>query len=520
MSFSFIAAPRAERAELSDIAHKLGWKTEMINVGAWSIAINDVPKQGSPHASLAHAADMTSVLIGEVLNRTQLKTMLCMYDSNVLTANDAELVQLTTKTLGESALALIEGSFICLQMEGVSNSLSFFGDAAATMTGYVTTECSPWVASEIKLLCQRSNFRPDFTAFENLLPPSARPDNYSPVRNVRRLKPGEILRVSFDGHHMPVLTSTLYHAYMPRAERNISKAQALQMIDLLMRSAVDQCVTNAGRVGIPLSGGLDSSLITALARPSLPELRTFSIGTEISNEFIFAEQVAKHLGTRHQEFLLSDGDVLTGLIESIYHNEIYDGLSAEIQAPLFALYRKTEGLVDTLVTGYGSDLLFGGILPLQAPARDANLVLWEQVYRTRWTGEFSSFGACHYGLRIRHPFWSNRLIGFCLDLCASLKVSEDEVKIVLREYAANNDLLPKNIIWRKKIGIHEGSSVNSMFAKRLGTEVSSYEFKSLFAYFIYREFLLHGQTPETIDPDDLMRRFETSIDRNKYARNY
>jgi carbapenam-3-carboxylate synthase len=165
-------------------------------------------------------------------------------------------------------------------------------------------------------------------------------------------------------------------------------------------------------------------------------------------------------------------------------------------------------------------LLFGGTLPLQRPARGANLSLWEQIYRTRWTGEFSPFGASHYGMRVRHPFWSNRLIGFCLDLCASFKVSDDQVKIILREYAARESLLPENIVWRKKIGIHEGSSINRMFADRLRTDVSGYELKSLFAYFVYREFLEHSLALDAIDTERLMHGFENFIAKGCHVSNH
>ncbi|NRR33508.1 DUF1933 domain-containing protein [Oxalobacteraceae bacterium] len=510
MSFSFIAAPSAERAALHHAVGEFGWKNGVIDAGPWSVAVHTGPVARAVQVSTL-VADKTLVLIGDVLNRAQLVSVLCMYDSLALTASDAELVHLAIRELGASALALVEGSFVGLLVNKETNSISAFTDVNGMMPCYVTLLAQPWIASEIKLLRACSRFVPEFSSAQKLVAPELRADNYSPVSNVRKVKPGEVLKVGSDGYGMPLLESSLFHAFRPQRDRVLSQPQALRLIDTLMRSSVEQCVSGAGRVGIPLSGGLDSSLVTALAKQSLSELSTFSIGTELSNEFEFAAQVANHLGTKHKEFLLSDDDVLTGLVEAVYYNEIYDGLSAEIQAPLLALYRKTEGMVDTLITGYGSDLLFGGVLPLQEPSRAANLVLWEQVYRTRCTGEFSNFGAQHYGMQVRHPFWSNRLIGFCLDLCPSLKVSNDEVKVALREYAADEDLLPHNIIWRKKIGIHEGSSINRMFANKLGIDVERYDLKSRFSYFVYREFLENGKTPWTTGAAELMERFARDI---------
>jgi carbapenam-3-carboxylate synthase len=267
---------------------------------------------------------------------------------------------------------------------------------------------------------------------------------------------------------------------------------------------VQACAAGGGRVAVPLSGGLDSSLITAFAARGTPNLATISVGTELSDEFSFAETVARHAGTRHTSLVLTHEAILRGLVDAIYHNEIYDGLSSEIQAPLFALYRRVSGEHDTLLTGYGADLLFGGILPFQTPSRAANDALWEQVYRTRWTGEFSPTGARSFGLTVKHPFWSNRLVAFCLDLDPALKVSTDEIKILLRKLAGQDGLLPREIAARKKIGIHEGSSVNRIFADAIGTTTAQYAAKTRFSYFVYRTLLQRRMKAREVEPAQML----------------
>lgn len=510
MSYSFIAAPASEREQLREVIDELRWDVDVASIGAWCIAVEsgNKPRQS---CTTAGSGASTLLLVGDILNRDHLRAILCLYNSAALTANDAELMALAFEELGERAVGIAEGAFVGLIFDHADASVRLFTDVTGMMPCLVTTDAGPWISSEAKLLRRKPGFRLDFTPLAQLVAPERRPDNFTPLRHVHRVKPGEFVKLAADGYGKFFVERQLAHAFRPRADRDMSQAHALEMVDMLLQAAVHQCVSDSTSVGIPLSGGLDSSLVTSLARRSVRQLSTFAIGTELSNEFVFAEEVAKFVGTSHKEFLLSDDDVLTGLIESIYYNEIYDGLSAEIQAPLFALYKKLAGSIDTLVTGYGSDLLFGGILPLQAPGRAANDVLWEQIYRTRWTGEFSAFGASHYGMEVRHPFWSNRLIGFCLDLSPSLKVSTEEVKLVLREYAARNELLPSGIVWRKKIGIHEGSSINRMFASKLKTDVSRYDMKSVFTYFVYREFFENGRTPQDLGPDEVIARFKTSL---------
>jgi carbapenam-3-carboxylate synthase len=302
----------------------------------------------------------------------------------------------------------------------------------------------------------------------------------------------------------PSMSTNLYHAYRPTDDRNLSSAETQSMIERLLGESVGNGMANGQRIGIPLSGGLDSSVVTALASRVSSGLQTFCIGTRVSAEFEYAETVARYLGSKHSAFLLSEDDVVDGIVRSIQFNEIFDGLSAEIQSSLFALYRRVEGSVDTLITGYGADLLFGGVVPPQSPTRSVNLSLWDQIYRTRWTGEFSPIGAAHHGIRVRHPFWSNRLLGFCLDLAPSLKVSTNEVKLCLRAFAAKEDRLPLEIARRKKIGIHEGSSVNTIFSRVVGS--NNYIAKNRFAYFAYRH-MLNSQKHKVTPSDELLALF-------------
>ena len=132
----------------------------------------------------------------------------------------------------------------------------------------------------------------------------------------------------------------------------------------------------------------------------------------------------------------------------------------------------------------------------------ANKLLWQQIYRTRWTGEFSSFGALHYGVKIKHPFWNLKLISYCLNLDPALKIANGEVKTFIREYVHIQHLLPEVITWRKKIGIHEGSSKNKIFARIIGVDSSDYEAKTLFTYQLYKKFLTCDLIPEEFDASE------------------
>lgn len=502
---SFIVIAKQDIPELRSVVERAGWRDPSIEeYGPFAIATNT---DGTLPCSRAASQDGSRAvaLFGDVLNANGLRSLLSIYDSTALTTNDAGLVLIALATFGPASFTLFDGAFSGAIIEPMAGRISLFTDCNGQLSAYATRETQPWFAPELKLLCLRENFHPEFLPVNQVADFDGRADDFCPVTNVRKVKPGEFLSISWDGIGEPVLTGRIYHAFRPSANRSISRENAEAMIGRLLGDAVADSLVGARRVGVPLSGGLDSSLITALASRQRTDLLTFSIGTEISAEFEFAEIVSRHVGTRHETFLISEEDILEGMIQAIRYNEIFDGLSAEIQSSLFALYDRTRGAVDTLITGYGADLLFGGVVTPQQPGREINESLWRQIYRTRWTGEFSPIGSSRFGLRVRHPFWNNRLLGFCLDLAPELKVSPTEIKVCLREFAAKDDLLPSSIAWRKKVAIHEGSSVKTMCSKIM--DANSYNAKTQFTYFAYKYVLENCADAKAGDAGAILAQF-------------
>ncbi|MBY6331029.1 asparagine synthase, partial [Providencia rettgeri] len=343
------------------------------------------------------------------------------------------------------------------------------------------------------------DFSPEHEVIENTF----KTDTFSPIRNVIRLKPGTINTITHDEQNYPYIESRQLATPTNKNIITLKKDVLYHLIDMEMRYSISRLVDNNESIGIPLSGGLDSSLVTALACQYFKKVKTWSIGSELSNEFEFAQIVSNALGTEHEVKILSDDEIINGVINAIYHNEIFDGLSSEIQSGLFNVYKLAQGKVNSLLTGYGSDLLFGGILNPLKDYQNPNNILAEQVYRTKWTGEFSTHGANSYGLNVYHPFWNNGLISLCKNLNPDFKIRDQEVKNILREYTDNLHLIPKEIVWRKKIGIHEGSSVNQSFANIIGTSATNYQAKTRFSYAVYKEFLTGRLTIDEATPTKL-----------------
>jgi carbapenam-3-carboxylate synthase len=435
-----------------------------------------------------------SIVLGSPTNAAFLRSIAVAFDGSASTASTAQLFRVLYSVLGPSVFTLVEGPFNYLEL--TRDALFVANDALGMQPLHVVHGRSVWLCSELKHVgrIEPGVFR--FHPVHQVLASDIRPDNYLPIDNASRLKPGTHTTLYADGFGRLSMDTSAY--YVPRlAEpQNLSAIAAKQRIAELLTSTVQSSVDTAGRILVPLSGGLDSSMVTSLASRKRPDIETFALGTGRSNEFPFARIVSDYLTTRHTEIDYSSPEIIDGVHQAIYHNEIFDGLSAEIQSTLMCFYRSVGVKDARVITGYGSDLLFGGVLDRGDAMEDVNARLWAQIYRTRWTGEFSPFGAAAFGLDVQHPFWRPSVIGFAASLAPRLKLSERDVKIALRECAEECDLLPASIVWRKKIGIHEGSSVNAIFADHIGTSARDYTSKTAYSYEKYMSYMNGQATPQ------------------------
>jgi carbapenam-3-carboxylate synthase len=504
MSANFLITMANNQDALASAGRASAAPCKLESSGKWTIALfEDGATQG--HISSTECEDARHYLIGRIENINELKAMCTPFNSGVLTGSPAEVIRVLQASFGNRIFSIVDGAFAFITLAR-SGALFIVTDALGQMPVSYVAHSQFWISSKLRLVSDVAGAHVfDFHSESTVCKGDFRADDFLPIKNARKLKPGSVSKFALDGMHHPFRSSESYDLPAMGTNQRIPRDFALHLIDQLLKASVSNAIGEQETVGIPLSGGLDSSLITALASLSKASIKTFAIGTSISNEFEFSRKVAERLGTSHSEFVLSDEEICRGVFHSIYHHEIYDGLSAEIQSGLLNVYRVASSSVKHMLTGYGADLIFGGVLRPGMAVEQANEVLWQQVYRTRWTGEFSHSGAARFGLTVSHPFWTNRLIGFCRDLDPGFKVTADEVKPLLRTYAEGLDLLPHDIVWRRKIGIHEGSSINRTFAARLGLEPEDYAGKTRVVFSLYKAIMTHSVSADDTAKDLLSR---------------
>ena len=139
-----------------------------------------------------------------------------------------------------------------------------------------------------------------------------------------------------------------------------------------LKNAVSKRVTTTDRpIACLLSGGLDSSLITALVAEHFEDkskLETYSIGLEGSEDLKYAQMVADHLGTKHTSIIVKEQDFLDAIPEVIYAIESYDTTTvrASVGNFLVAKYIKEHSEAKVIFNGDGSDEFSGGYLYFHA----------------------------------------------------------------------------------------------------------------------------------------------------------
>jgi len=124
--------------------------------------------------------------------------------------------------------------------------------------------------------------------------------------------------------------------------------------------------------GLLLSGGLDSAVVAVILKPIMEELgaeyHTFSVGEEGSPDITAAKIMSEYLGTTHHEHPFTADEAFNHIEDVIYHLETYEPELIRSAIPNFFLARMTSKHVKVVLTGEGSDELFGGYLYFrQAP---------------------------------------------------------------------------------------------------------------------------------------------------------
>jgi asparagine synthase (glutamine-hydrolysing) len=227
--------------------------------------------------------------------------------------------------------------------------------------------------------------------------------------------------------------------------------------------------------GVLLSGGLDSSIVSAVAKKYAsrriegdgsekawwPRLHSFAVGLEGSPDLAAARKVADHIGTVHHEVHFTIQEGLDAIHDVIYHIETYDVTTVRASTPMYLLARVIRSMgIKMVLSGEGADEIFGGYLYFHK-APDAKALHEETIRKLEKLHLYDCLRAnkslAAWGVEGRVPFLDKEFMDIAMRLNPDDKLSGLKGRMekwILRK--AFEDLLPESVAWRQKEQFSDG----------------------------------------------------------------
>ena len=299
--------------------------------------------------------------------------------------------------------------------------------------------------------------------------------------NVKRLNGGEVVMGTFDFSNRPYNTKSdlqcqvfTISTLQTKSYYNVSDIREdispITVVNALINS-VKLRLHSDRPIGCLLSGGLDSSLVASIASRELAKtgkrLRTFSIGMEGGTDLKYARMVAEHINSIHTEYLFTPEIGISVIDEVIKATETYDITTIRASVAQFLLARAISKDTDikVILNGDGADEVQMGYLyfylhpDLNEAVKERNKLL-NQIHQ--FDGLRVDRNISYHGLEARVPFLDVEFVNSVLKRSQQLfpPVKDRMEKYFIRSAFENSmpDLLPKEVLWRKKEAFSDGVS--------------------------------------------------------------
>src|SRR3954449_3220389 len=264
----------------------------------------------------------------------------------------------------------------------------------------------------------------------------------------------------------------------PVTDWSAAEADPDRTREILIRSVERQMMGDVP-VGVFLSGGLDSSIVAAIAQRYMErrgeQVKTFAVGLCDSADLLAARAVAEHLGTEHRESVYTASEAVAAVPDVVRAIESFEPSLVRSAVPNYMLARFTAEHVKVVLTGEGADELFAGYEYLCE--FDDEESLQAELVRSVEGLHNLNLQRCDrvtmaFGLEARVPFLDREVIAHALSLPPSSKLASNgkPEKWMLRE--AFEGWLPHEFLWRGKAQFGDGSGAAGVLQETLAASVT------------------------------------------------
>ena len=406
------------------------------------LSIVDPQSGGQPLFS----PDGTQILAvnGEIYNHRQIREQYKgRYDFK--TGSDCEVILALYRDLGVDMLDRLNGIFAFALYDEAADDFLIARDPIGVIPLYIgyDDDGKVYIASELKALegfCDRYEVFP--------------PGHYY------RGKEGVIKR----------WYKRDWTDYEAVAQSKVGVAELREALE----AAVQRQLMSDVPYGVLLSGGLDSSVISAVAGKYAagrvetegretawwPRLHSFAVGLKGAPDLIKAREVAKHIGTVHHEINYTIQEGLDAVRDVIYYIETYDVTTVRASTPMYLLARVIKSMgIKMVLSGEGADEVFGGYLYFhKAPSPQAfheeTVRKLSKLYLYDCLRANKSLSA--WGVEGRVPFLDKEFLDVAMRVNPADKMCPGQTieKRIVREAFA--DMLPESVAWRQKEQFSDG----------------------------------------------------------------
>ena len=382
---------------------------------------------------------------GEIYNHKELEANLGI-DFTFQTRSDCEVILALYQEHGSTFIDMLNGMFAFVLYDEEKNSYLIARDHIGIIPLYIGWDehGNFYVASEMKAL--------------------------TPVCNkVETFPPGHYL-----DSNTGVITRYYQRDWQSHDAVKDNKSSVVALREA-MEDSVKRHLMSDVPYGVLLSGGLDSSVISAVAQKFSkrrvedgeqteawwPRLHSFAVGLKGSPDLIAAKKVADHIGTVHHEVHFTVQEGLDAIRDVIYHLETYDVTTIRASTPMYLMARQIKAMgIKMVLSGEGADEIFGGYLYFhKAPnAKEFHEELLRKLDKLHLFDCLRANKAMSaWGVEARVPFLDKKFMDVAMAINPEDKLCGRNGKIekhILREAFAH--YLPESVAWRQKEQFSDG----------------------------------------------------------------
>ncbi|ARR74957.1 glutamine-hydrolyzing asparagine synthase [Mimivirus AB-566-O17] len=402
------------------------------NIGSFKLELahTHLCINGIPGTQPFNTIDASLIVNGEIYNYKELEKLL---DYPLETKSDCEILLPLYKKYDLDMFKYINGQFSFVLVDKQRKRIIISRDSIGITSLYTAhnTLDDLVFTSELKTL-----------------------DNYS---HVKIFEPASYLLI--DLQYDTLFMKTQEYTTLPENDDYVMYSEPV--LKHTLEKAITLRIPNSCEYGFLLSGGLDSSIIAAVAaKHSRLPIKTFSIGlSPDSPDLLHARIMAKHINSNHHEILYTIEEGIQTLQDTIHYVESCDTTTVRSSTPMLILGRKIKQLypsLKVLLSGEGSDELFGGYLYFKnapTPTDFHNECIERTKNLHKYDCQRAHKSLLASGIECRVPFLDKNVVEYALRIDPLLKMHKVDGESLPEKYIlrrAFKDLLPPEITWRVK----------------------------------------------------------------------